>query len=128
ARSLAAALTGAVLRRTDFRVPELATVDLAGQPAVESLARRKHLLRRNGERNALHSHLTMEGSWHLYRHGSRWRRPDHQARVVLETEGWVAVGFALGVVELLARDAEDDAVGHLGPDLLGPDWDAQEAV
>ena len=26
------------------------------------------------------------------------------------------------------RDREPDVVGHLGPDLLGPDWDADEAV
>jgi endonuclease-8 len=37
------------------------------------------------------------------------------------------VGFSLGIVELLDRAAEDDAVGHLGPDLLGPDWDPAEA-
>jgi endonuclease-8 len=47
---------------------------------------------------------------------------------VLRTPRWNAVGFALGVVALLARDDEDSAVGHLGPDLLGPDWDAGEAV
>jgi endonuclease VIII len=40
----------------------------------------------------------------------------------------VAVGFALGVVEIIARDAEQGVVGHLGPDLLGPDWDEAEAL
>jgi endonuclease-8 len=47
---------------------------------------------------------------------------------VLRTDEWTAVGFALGVVEVLPRAAEDAAVGHLGPDLLGPDWDEAEAV
>jgi endonuclease-8 len=70
----------------------------------------------------------MEGSWHLYKSGSRWRRPAHEARVVLRTEAWTAVGFALGVTEVLPRDAEDSVVGHLGPDLLGPDWDEEEAL
>ena len=28
----------------------------------------------------------------------------------------------------MPREREDDVVGHLGPDLLGPDWDEQEAV
>jgi endonuclease-8 len=32
------------------------------------------------------------------------------------------------VVELLRRGDERAAVGHLGPDLLGPDWDLDEAV
>jgi endonuclease-8 len=33
------------------------------------------------------------------------------------------VGFDLGIVEVLPRENEAEAVGHLGPDLLGPDWD-----
>jgi endonuclease-8 len=70
----------------------------------------------------------MEGAWHLYRPGTRWRRPPHEARVVLRTGGWTAVGFALGVVDVLPRAAEDTVVGHLGPDLLGPGWDEQEAL
>ena len=70
----------------------------------------------------------MEGSWHLYRPDTRWRRPTHEARVVLRTQDWTAVGFALGVVEVVARDAEDTVVGHLGPDLLGPGWDEDEAL
>jgi endonuclease-8 len=76
----------------------------------------------------LHTHLKMEGSWHLYRTGSPWRRPAHQARVVLRTVDWAAVGFSLGVVEVLATAREGEVVGHLGPDLLGPDWDLDEAV
>ena len=48
--------------------------------------------------------------------------------MVLETERAEAVGFSLGIVELLPRDREDDVVGHLGPDLLGPDWDEDEAL
>jgi endonuclease-8 len=47
---------------------------------------------------------------------------------VLRTPGWTAVGFALGVVELVGRTEEDQVVGHLGPDLLGPDWDEDEAL
>ncbi len=128
ATSLGTALTGATLVRTDFRVPALATVDLSGERVVDSRARGKHLLLRIGETHTLHTHLKMEGSWHLYRPGSRWQRPDHQARVVLSTDEWTAVGFALGVVELLPRADEQDAVGHLGPDLLGPDWDPDLAV
>ncbi len=71
----------------------------------------------------------MDGAWHLYRHGDRWRGgPEWQVRVLLENDAWQAVGYRLPVVELLPRDHEGDAVGHLGPDLLGPDWDPEEAV
>jgi endonuclease-8 len=38
-----------------------------------------------------------------------------------------AVGFSLGIVEVVRTADEDKIVGHLGPDLLGPDWDAAEA-
>jgi len=128
ARHLDQAFTGHVLTRTDFRVPEHATLDLAGRPVVGTVARGKHLLTRIGDDHTLHTHLKMEGAWHLYRPGTRWRRPTHEARVVLETEPWSAVGFALGVVEVVPRGDEDQVVGHLGPDLLGPDWDPDEAV
>lgn len=128
AKHLHQALSGHELVATDFRVPALATVDLGGQVVVETLARGKHLLTRIGGDHTLHTHLKMEGSWHLYREGSRWKRPVHEARVVLRTAEWTAVGFALGVVELVGRAAEVEVVGHLGPDLLGPDWDEEEAL
>jgi endonuclease-8 len=91
-------------------------------------ARGKHLLTRIGSDHTLHTHLKMEGSWHLYRPTTSWRRPAHEARVVLHTSEWVAVGFSLGITEVIPRDREQDAVGHLGPDLLGPDWDEDEAL
>ncbi len=128
ARSLDRALTGRVLLSSDFRVPEIATVDLSGQHVEATIARGKHLLTRIGAEHTLHTHLKMEGSWHLYRPGSRWRRPTHQARVVLATDDWTAVGFSLGVTELVARGEEEAVVGHLGPDLLGPDWDEAAAL
>ena len=97
-----------------------------------TVSRGKHLLTRfspaEGPAVSLHTHLKMEGAWHVHAPGTRWRRPAHEARVVLATDRWEAVGFALGVVELLPTAREDRAVGHLGPDLLGPDWDEEEAL
>ncbi|MBI5160125.1 MAG: Fpg/Nei family DNA glycosylase [Micrococcales bacterium] len=121
-----AALAGKTLTRTDFRVPAYATVDLAGRRVDEVVARGKHLLHRIGD-TTLHTHLKMEGVWRVFPDGKRWSRPAFEARVVLDVPRLQSVGFALGVVELVPRDREDDAVGHLGPDLLGPDWDAAEA-
>jgi endonuclease-8 len=122
------ALAGHVLLASDFRVPAYATLDLAGQRVRAVRSRGKHLLTRVEPDVTIHTHLKMEGSWHLYKPGSRWRGPDHQVRLVLTTAEWVAVGFRLGTVEVLATSDEDSAVGHLGPDLLGPDWDAHEAL
>ena len=121
-------LSGRVLTGTDFRVPQHATSDLSGEQVVETVARGKHLLTRFGNGLTLHTHLKMEGSWRTYRAGERWRRPAHQARVVLTTEKDQAVGFSLGIVELLPTTEEHTVVGHLGPDVLGPDWDADEAL
>ena len=120
ARLLDRHLTGQVLLSTDFRVPQHATADLSGGTVVGTVSRGKHLLTRvdRGEEAwTLHTHLKMEGSWHVYKHGTKWRRPAYQARVVLETEEWVTVGFDLGIVELVARDPEDSVTAYLGPDL-----------
>jgi endonuclease-8 len=42
----------------------------------------------------------------------------------LEADTIRAIGVDLGVLEILDRDHDGDVVAHLGPDLLGPDWDA----
>ena len=132
ARTLNQALAGRVVRRFESVFPRLTRIDtdtpLQGRTIEQVTARGKHLLTRIGAATTLHTHLKMEGAWHLYRPGTAWRRPAHQARIVLRTDEWTAVGFSLGVVEVLDRHAEDSAVGHLGPDLLGPNWDEQEAV
>ncbi|CAA9384110.1 MAG: Endonuclease VIII [uncultured Nocardioides sp.] len=124
------ALTGHTLTLTDFRVPALATVDLTGGVPIRTISRGKHLLTRIDHDQAwtLHTHLKMEGSWHLYAGQDRWRRPTEQARVVLGIEGRSAVGFSLGIVELVPRHLEAELTEHLGPDLLGPDWDEQTAL
>ena len=122
------ALGGRVLTRTDFRVPRYSTVDLSGRSMHEVASRGKHLLFRIGDDVTLHTHFQMDGTWHIYPRGEGWRQPGHEARVVLETEPYVAVGFRLPVVEVLDRSEEERVVGHLGPDLLGPDWDPDEAT
>jgi endonuclease-8 len=118
-----------VLVRSELRVPQLATVDLAGRTVLGVVSRGKHLLTRFDDGRTLHTHFRMDGTWHLYRTGARWSGgPAWQVRAVLENADWQAVGYRLPVVELLATAREDDVVGHLGPDLLGPDWDEDEAV
>ncbi|PYY41506.1 DNA-formamidopyrimidine glycosylase family protein [Curtobacterium sp. MCPF17_046] len=127
AARLHAALAGKVLTRSDFRVPAFATLDLVGRTVDEVVPRGKHLLHRIGDLT-VHSHLKMEGRWDVYRPGERWRRPAYQARVVLDAADVSTVGFTLGVLEVVPRDQESTVVGHLGPDLLGPDWDAGLAL
>lgn len=124
-------LSGRTLVRAELRVPQHATADLVGARVVETVPRGKHLLTRlarDDDRWTLHTHLKMEGTWRVYADGRRWNLPAHQARAVLGVDGAEAVGFSLGVVDLVATDDEASVVGHLGPDLLGPDWDPAEAV
>jgi len=129
ARRLHEALAGAVLLRSDFRVPQLATVDLAGRAVLEVVPRGKHLLTRLAGGLTLHTHFRMDGSWHLYRPSERWAGgPDWQVRAVLETASWQAVGYRLPVLELLATADEPSVVGHLGPDVLADDWDLDEVL
>src|SRR4051794_39881946 len=72
----------------------------------------------------------MNGSWHRYRPGERWRRPPSRARLVLEVPGAIAVCFDAPVVELLEERAEPlhAPLARLGPDILSPDFDPDEAL
>jgi endonuclease VIII len=132
ARVLERALAGDVLTGSDFRVPQLATTDLTGWTVAESASRGKHLLlrlTRDGQARTLHSHLRMEGVWRAYAPGERWiARPAHLIRVVLRTKRSVVVGYHLHELTLIPTDQEARFLGYLGPDLLGPDWDPEEAV
>ncbi|CAM5392947.1 putative endonuclease 8 2 [Streptomyces narbonensis] len=65
----------------------------------------------------------------MYATGQRPRGgPDHQIRAILGNTESTAYGYRLPVLELIRTADEAGAVGHLGPDLLGPDWDPEEAV
>lgn len=129
AHRLHAALAGRTLVRAELRVPKLATVELTGRGVLEVVARGKHLLTRLDGGLTLHSHLRMDGAWHLYGPRDRWRGgPQHQVRAVLGAGERTAVGYRLPVLELMATTEEAAAVGHLGPDLLGPDWDPARAL
>ena len=121
------ALTGHVLIASDFRIPSLATSDISGSTVTGTISRGKHLLTRFDNGLTLRTHLKMEGTWHVHPVGSRWRRPGHSARVVLRTATTEAVGFQV-MLDLVRTTSEEHLVGHLGPDLLGPDWDADFAL
>jgi endonuclease-8 len=131
ASQLHQALSGQKLIASDFRVPRFATLNLAGWTVEEVVPRGKHLLMRvqgpDNQKLTIHSHLKMEGAWQVYPPGGRWRKPGFTARCVLRTAAADAVGFSLGIVEVVRTADEDSIVGYLGPDLLGPDWDPAEA-
>lgn len=123
AAKLREALVGKELTRCDVRVPRYAAVDLTGQVVDEVLSRGKHLFIRVGAAS-IHSHLKMDGAWVI----GRVRTAPHKVRIVLETADSRASGVDLGVLEVLERACDMDAVAHLGPDLLGDDWSADIAA
>jgi len=126
ARRLHEALAGRVLTRCDVRVPRFATANLTGQTVTEAISRGKHLLIRTDAGVTVHTHLRMDGSWRV-RPASERVPGNHRIRLILGNDTWQAIGYLLGIVEILPTTAEPATVGHLGPDLLGPDWDPAEA-
>jgi endonuclease-8 len=147
AKRLNEALAGRTLRRFELRVPRFATADLTGRTVTGVAARGKHLLARVGGGVTLHSHLRMDGEWRIRRAAAgagagagagaragpgrpdrRAGRPEHEIRAVLANDEWAAVGYRVHDLVLVETAREDTLVGHLGPDLLGPDWDPAEAV
>jgi formamidopyrimidine-DNA glycosylase len=109
-------------------VPRMERIVGAGVTAVE--ARGKHLLIGFDYGLTLRTHMRMRGAWHRYRPGERWRRPAHEATVVVETAESVAVCFGAPVAELLtdADLARHPALATLGPDLLADDFDTDAAI
>jgi endonuclease VIII len=120
-------VTKATTQLDPQRVP---THKLVGQTVTGVEARAKHLLIRFDSGMTLHTHMKMTGSWHVYRRGERWRKPAHQARLVLEVEpDRVAVCFNAPVVELLAAKGGEQlhpTLTNLGHDVLKPPVDLDE--
>lgn len=127
-RRLHTALAGHRLVRGELRHPRLVEHDLGGRTVAEVRTVGKHLLTRFADGVTLHSHLRMDGSWHLYRPGMAWQRAVHEVRALLVTEQRIAVGFALHDLDLVPTAEEDRLIGHLGPDLLDPTWDDAHAA
>jgi endonuclease-8 len=125
ATKLREALEGRTLARCDVRVPKFATVDLTGDTVDEVISRGKHLFIRVGDAS-IHSHLKMDGAWLI---GGQIRRVQpHKVRIILETADSRVAGIDLGVLEILERERDMEAVAHLGPDLLGDDWEPRTAA
>jgi endonuclease VIII len=98
---------------------------LDGQPLERVESHGKHLLLHFDEL-VLHSHLGMSGSWHLYRRGTRWRKPASTASVILSAEGAEAVQFGGSTLRVLSasRLRRDPVLARLGPDILASSFDA----
>jgi endonuclease-8 len=125
ARTLNAALAGHTVTRFDSGLAQLVAVDreapIAGRVVETVAARGKHLLMTLSGGLILRTHMRMNGSWHIYRHGERWRMSPRAMRIVVETAGWVAVAFNVHAAEFVRQASlgRHRPVATLGPDLLG---------
>ena len=138
------ALAGRELIRAELRWPGLSTAELAGMTVLEVVPRGKHILQRFDAGWTLHSHLKMEGQWRISRTGEapgtrgRGGTPRRErggsgsmrdsVRAILVTDPWTATGLRLGQLDLVRTSEEHTLVGHLGPDILDPGFDAEQAV
>jgi len=127
-------LAGHVVTRFETAYAHLDRVNVDTPIAGRTIERiesagKHHLIVLSGDL-ILRTHMRMNGSWHLYRHGERWWRGPQAMRVRLDTADWVAVAFDVPIAEFVTPTqlATTDPVARLGPDLLGPEFDRDEAV
>jgi endonuclease-8 len=122
-------LVGRTVTAARARVPGPAISKVVGATVTEVLSHGKNLLIRFDNGLEVRTHLRLRGTWHRYRPGEPWRRAPGRASLVLEVPGSVAVAFDTPVVELLEQRAErlHQPLAALGPDLLDPDADLEEA-
>lgn len=123
AAALDRALAGALVVRTDLRWPTAAGTSFDGRTVLGTLAYGKHLLTRFDDGRTMHTHLRMDGAWRTYPSGSPAAAGAGRfVRAVLGTAAWTAVGYRLGMLDVVPTTREADVIGHLGPDLLAADF------
>ncbi|HYC89575.1 MAG TPA: DNA-formamidopyrimidine glycosylase family protein [Thermoanaerobaculia bacterium] len=130
ARTLHAALAGRTILRFETVFPQLARVEMTGRTVERVDAAGKNLLMHFSGDLHLRTHMRMNGSWHLYKPGERWRKRFSDMRIILETDAWVAVAFNVPVAEMhdsRSLERQDDLL-NIGPDFLGETFDQEEAV
>jgi endonuclease-8 len=140
ARTLQRALGSRVVTEFESVIPALTRVHddapITGRTVESVSAAGKHVLMRLSARGqtqgplTLRTHMRMNGSWHVYRPGERWRRSRRDMRIVVTTAEYVAVGFNIPIAEFLDAhgEARQDDLRMMGPDLLAKAFDEDEAV
>lgn len=134
ASTLHRALAGKRVVHFDSVLPTLTRVHedhpLTSQTIDKITAQGKHVLMHFSSGFVLRTHMRMNGSWHIYRPGERWKRPRRDMRIVLATDDFEAVGFSIPVAEFIRPGAlgKHRELSALGPDVLGAGFDREEAI
>ena len=124
------ALAGEVITRAELRVPaySVAASSLIGHRITSVRPRGKHLLTAFDDGRVLHTHLGMDGTWRIEQPTARPRIAAHRLRARLDTSRATALGLELSIVELLTPEEASTRLDHLGPDLVGDDWNPERAL
>jgi endonuclease-8 len=134
ARSLGRALVGKPVTVFRSTYPLLTRFNddtpISGQLIDQIEARGKWLLIRFSGGGILVTHLLMNGSWHIYRHGERWQQPRFNMRIVIENSDFIAVGFRVPVAEMHTAQSliRDRRIPNPEIDILSPTFNSAEAV
>lgn len=134
ARSLGRALAGKPVTVFRSTYPRLTRFNddtpIPGQVVESVEARGKWLLIHFSGGGTLATHMLMNGSWHIYRHGERWQQPRFNMRIVIENSDFVAVGFKVPVAEMHTAQSlqRERRIPRPEIDVLRPDFDANSVV
>ncbi len=101
---------------------------LRGSVVTDVFSRGKHHVVVFDDRFVLRTHMGMTGSWRVFAPGERWSKSRGKARVVIETTEAVAVCFAAPDIQAGTLAQVEQALAHLGPDLLAAEFDPAVAV
>jgi endonuclease-8 len=128
AATLSARLVGREILRWSSTVPSLLRSHMLGRKIVRVDAVGKNLFIVFDDGRALHTHMRMHGSWHIYPQTVSPRNFPGTAKVIIEVDGCVAVCFSAPVVRMLSGPEVQREVDSLGPDVLAPSFEVGEAV
>ena len=134
ARTLHLALAGKQVTKFETVLPALSRIHddapLTGRTIERVESRGKNLLMVFSGDLILRTHMRMNGSWHIYRAGERWRKGRSHMRVVVGAGEFVAVAFNVPVAEFVSsRDLKRHAdLAAIGPDFLEAEFDLEGAI
>jgi endonuclease VIII len=134
ARSLGRALAGRPITAFRSTYPKLMRSNddapLAGQMVLKVESRGKWLLIHFSGGSTLATHMLMNGSWHIYRHGQPWQQPRVNMRIVLETDDYIAVGFRVPVAEMHTPESlrRDRRIPSAAIDVLDGNFAIEESM
>lgn len=129
ARSMGRALIGKPITGFRSNYPLLTRfhddTPITGQTVDSVEARGKWLLIHFSGGATLVTHMLMNGSWHLYRRGERWRRPARDMRIVIENSEYQAIAFTVPVARIYTAQAlaREKRIPAPASDVLSEDFD-----